>query len=348
MDIRDDIREFLTTRRARLTPDQVGLPDFGGRRRVPGLRREEVALVAGVSVEYYVRLERGNATGVSESVLEGVSRALQLDDAEQAHLYDLVRTANQGARPRRRHGPARPLQVRPSVQHLLDTMENVPVIVQNGRLDAVAANQLGRALFSPLFDRAASDRAPLDRAPSDRAPSDRAPSDRAPSDRAPAGRRHEHREPPENLARFVFLGPGAEEFFRDWDDTAHQTVALLRTEAGRAPYDRALSDLVGEFSTRSDAFRVLWASHDVRAHQTGRKNVHHPVVGDLDLTYEAMTLTSERGLMLIAYGAEPGSASGDALRVLASWAATSGATSGTTSGQAGEPSTVAPTDEFRR
>ncbi|MFC8796680.1 helix-turn-helix transcriptional regulator [Promicromonospora sp. NPDC057138] len=300
MDIRDDIREFLTTRRARLTPDQVGLPDFGGRRRVPGLRREEVALVAGMSVEYYVRLERGNAAGVSESVLEGIGRALQLDDAEQAHLYDLVRTANQGARPRRRHGPARPLQVqvRPSVQHLLDTMENVPVIVQNGRLDAVATNQLGRALFSPLFDR-------------------------TPLDHTPAGQRHDHREPPENLARFVFLDPGAQEFFRDWDDTAQQTVAILRTEAGRAPYDRALSDLVGELSTRSDAFRTLWASHDVRAHQTGRKNVHHPVVGDLDLTYEAMTLASEPGLMLIAYGTEPGSASGDALRVLASWAATS-------------------------
>jgi transcriptional regulator with XRE-family HTH domain len=327
MDIRDDIREFLTTRRARLTPDQVGLPDFGGRRRVPGLRREEVALVAGMSVEYYVRLERGNATGVSESVLEGIGRALQLDDAEQAHLYDLVRTANQGARPRRRQGPARPLQVRPGVQHLLDTMENVPVIVQNGRLDAVATNQLGRALFSPLFERTAADQ------------------------RHDHGhdQRLNHPEPPENLARFVFLDPGAERFFRDWDDTAQQTVAILRTEAGRAPYDRALSDLVGELSTRSDAFRVLWASHDVRAHQTGRKNVHHPVVGDLDLTYEAMTLTSERGLMLIAYGAEPGSASADALRMLASWAVTSTTTStttsGTTIGQAGGSSTVAPTGE---
>jgi transcriptional regulator with XRE-family HTH domain len=285
MDIRDDIREFLTTRRARLTPDQVGLPDFGGRRRVPGLRREEVALVAGMSVEYYVRLERGNATGVSEVVLEGIVRALQLDDAEQAHLYDLVRTANQGARPQRRHGRARPLQVRPNVQHLIDTMDNVPVIVQNGRLDAIATNKLGRALFAPMYDEQQS---------------------------------------PANLARFVFLGQSAERFFRDWDETAHQTVALLRTEAGRAPYDRALSDLVGELSTRSDAFRVLWASHDVRAHQTGTKRVHHPVVGDLDLTYEAMTVTSERGLLLIGYGAAPGSASSDALRMLASWAATSG------------------------
>jgi transcriptional regulator with XRE-family HTH domain len=283
-DLRDDIREFLTTRRARLTPEQVGLPDFGGRRRVPGLRREEVALVAGMSVEYYVRLERGNATGVSESVLEGITRALQLDDAERAHLYDLVRTANLGAGPRRRLSPPRPAQVRPNVQHLIDTMENVPVIVQNGRLDVVTTNRLGRELFSPAFEASGAQR-------------------------------------PVNLARFVFLDAGAGQFFRDWDDTARQTVALLRTEAGRAPYDRGLSDLVGELATRCDAFRVLWASHDVRIHQTGKKNVHHPVVGDLDLTYEGMALASEPGLLLLAYGAAPGSASADALRVLASWAA---------------------------
>lgn len=292
MDNRDDIREFLTTRRARLTPEQVGLPDFGGRRRVPGLRREEVALVAGMSVEYYVRLERGNATGVSDSVLEGISRALQLDEAEQVHLHDLVRTANRGARPQRRNGRARPLQVRPGVQQLIDTMDNVPVIVQNGRLDAIATNALARALFSPMYD---------------------------------------DQQAPANLARYVFLGSHSEQFFRDWDDTAQQTVALLRTEAGRAPYDRALSDLVGELSTRCDAFRTLWASHDVRVHQTGKKNVHHPVVGDLDLTYEGLTLTSERGLLLIAYGAAPGSASSDALRMLASWAATDQDAGGTPS-----------------
>ncbi|WP_419707092.1 helix-turn-helix transcriptional regulator [Promicromonospora sp. NFX87] len=282
-DLRDDIREFLTTRRARLTPEQVGLPDFGGRRRVPGLRREEVALVAGMSVEYYVRLERGNATGVSESVLEGITRALQLDEAERAHLYDLVRTANQGAGPRRRLAPPRPARVRPNVQQLIDTMENVPVIVQNGRLDVITTNRLGRELFSPAFEASSEQR-------------------------------------PVNLARFVFLGAGAGQFFRDWDDTARQTVAILRTEAGRAPYDRELSDLVGELATRCDAFRVLWASHDVRIHQTGKKNVHHPVVGDLDLTYEGMALASEPGLLLLAYGAAPGSATGDALRVLASWA----------------------------
>ncbi len=151
MDSRNDIREFLTTRRARLTPEQAGLPNFGGRRRVPGLRREEVALLAGMSVEYYVRLERGNATGVSENVLEGISRALQLDEAEHAHLYDLIRAANSGIRPQQRRSSPRLQQVRPALQQTLDAMTSLPVIVQNGRLDIVAANRLGFALFSEMY-----------------------------------------------------------------------------------------------------------------------------------------------------------------------------------------------------
>jgi transcriptional regulator with XRE-family HTH domain len=283
MDSRNDIREFLATRRARLTPVQAGLPDFGGRRRVPGLRREEVALLAGMSVEYYVRLERGNATGVSEAVLEGIGRALQLDDAERAHLYDLVRAANAGARPLQRRTSPRQQQVRPSVQQTIDAMTNVPAIVQNGRLDIVAANRLALALFSDLYA---------------------------------------HPQRPANFARFVFLDLRAQTLYRDWDDAARQTVALLRSEAGRTPYDRILSDLVGELSTRSDAFRMLWASHDVREHRTGLKLLHHAVVGDLDLTYEGMNLSSDRGLLLIAYTAPPGSASHDGLQLLASWAAT--------------------------
>src|SRR5450756_2195438 len=151
MDIRNAIREFLTTRRARLTPSDVGLPDFGGRRRVPGLRREEVALLAGMSMEYYVRLERGNATGASESVLEGIARALQLDDAERSHLHDLVRAANDGAQPSRRKPRPRAQTVRPGVQQLLDAMHDVPAVVQNGRLDVIATNALGRALFSEMY-----------------------------------------------------------------------------------------------------------------------------------------------------------------------------------------------------
>ncbi|MFJ3404669.1 helix-turn-helix transcriptional regulator [Promicromonospora sp. NPDC090134] len=283
MDTRNDIREFLTTRRARLTPEQIGLPDFGGRRRVPGLRREEVALVAGMSVEYYVRLERGNATGVSEAVLEGISRALRLDDAERSHLYDLVRAANEGTRPQQRRARSRAQRVRPGVRQLLDAMDNVPAFVQNGRLDIVAVNRLGQAVFSEMYVQP---------------------------------------QRPANFGRFVFLDPRAQGFYRDWDNAAHQTVAILRTEAGRAPHDRDLSDLVGELSTRSDSFRTLWASHDVREHRTGVKAITHPVVGDLDLDFEVMDLSSDRGIQLIAYSAAPGSASHDALRLLSSWTAT--------------------------
>ncbi|MDQ1579370.1 MAG: hypothetical protein QOD05_145 [Microbacteriaceae bacterium] len=283
MDTPNDIREFLTSRRARLTPVQAGLPNFGGRRRVPGLRREEVALLAGMSVEYYVRFERGNAKGVSEAVLESISRALQLDDAERTHLYDLVRSANEGVHPQRRRGRPKTQQVRPSVQQLIDAMVDVPAFVQNGRLDILATNRLGRAVFSELYVQP---------------------------------------QRPANFGRFVFLDPRAESFYRDWDDAAYQTVALLRSEAGRSPHDRILSDLVGELSTHSERFRILWASHDVREHRTGIKSVTHPVVGDLDLQYEAMDLASDRGLQLIAYSAQPGTQNADALRLLASWAAT--------------------------
>jgi transcriptional regulator with XRE-family HTH domain len=283
MDDREELAEFLTSRRARLTPEQAGLPNFGGRRRVPGLRRDEVALLAGMSVQYYTRFERGTATGVSEGVLDGVSRALHLNEAEHRHLYDLVRAADAGVGPLRRRSPARQQQVPESVQQTLDAMADLPAFVQNGRLDMLATNRLFRAVFSEAFVLP---------------------------------------QRPANFARFVFLEPRAHEFYQDWDETAYQIVALLRTEAGRAPHDRLLSDLVGELSVQSTTFRNLWASHDVREHRSGVKNIHHPVVGDIDLTYQAMDLSAERGLQLIAYSAKPGSSSADALKVLSSWAAT--------------------------
>jgi transcriptional regulator with XRE-family HTH domain len=277
------IRDFLATRRARITPRQAGLPDYGGRRRVPGLRREEVALLAGMSTEYYVRLERGNAKGVSDAVLEGICRALQLDEAERTHLHDLVRAANAGPRTTRKRLPAKSQRVRPGVQQLLDAMTGVPAIVQNGRLDIIASNALGRALFSELFDQDGKTT---------------------------------------NFARFLFLAPRAKEIYQDWEDAAQQIVAMLRIEAGRVSYDRALSDLIGELSTRSDDFRILWASHDVRLHSTGTKRIHHPVVGRLELDFEALPLSAESGLMFLAYTAKPGSASHDGLQLLATWAAT--------------------------
>lgn len=282
MDSPNPISEFLTTRRAKLTPSQVGLPDFGGRRRVPGLRREEVAMVAGMSAEYYKRLERGNAAGVSEAVIDGVSRALQLDEAEHAHLYDLIRAANAGAHPLQRKGAPRKTHLTAGMRQTIDSMSTVPVFIQNGRLDAVATNRLGAALFSEMLD--------------------------APS--------------PVNAARFIFLDERAQAFYREWEAQTRQIVAVLRSEAGRSPYDRQLSDLVGELSTRSDLFRKLWGTHDVREHRTGLKLVHHPVVGDLDLTFQAMDLASDRGLQMIVFSAEPGSATQERLQLLANLAQT--------------------------
>jgi transcriptional regulator with XRE-family HTH domain len=282
MDNRSEARDFLTSRRAKVTPEQAGLPTYGGNRRVAGLRREEVALLAGVSVDYYTRLERGNLGGVSESVLEALARALQLDDAEWDHLFDLARTANAtpgSARTRRRPTA----HVRPGVQRILDAMSTAPAYVRNGHLDVLATNPLGRAVFAPLFD-------------------------------------HTVRTP--NIARFIFLHPASRDFYLDWDQLAGDTVALLRAEAGRDPHDRDLTGLIGELSTRSDTFRTWWAAHNVRQHRAGTKRLHHPVVGELTLAYESMELAADQGLRLYAYSAEPGSSSQDALNLLASWAAT--------------------------
>jgi len=280
-DARTEIREFLSTRRAKISPEQAGLPVYGGaRRRVSGLRREEVALLAGISTEYYTRLERGNAIGVSDSVIDGIAHALQLDEAERTHLLDLLRTAGT-TRPQRRRPAVQ--RVRPTVQRILDSMSGTPALVLNGRLDILAANALGSALFSPVYA------APV--------------------------------RPPNN-ARFVFLDPHATEFFRDWDTVATDTIALLRAEVGRDPYDRQTSDLIGELSTRSEQFRVRWAAHNVRIHTTGVKRFHHPVVGDLELPFESFPLAADPSQSLLTYTAEPGSSSQDALNLLASWAAT--------------------------
>jgi len=279
MDNKADIRDFLATRRARITPEQAGLPDFGGTRRVTGLRREEVALLAGVSVDYYVRLERGNLNGVSEGVLESLVRALHLDETERAHLFDLARTANASVGTRRRAPASR---VRPGVLRLLDSI-STPAWVRNGRMDIVAANAMGRALYSQIFE------SPLT---------------------------------PPNTARFCFLDPRAVDFWPEWNKLASETVASLRAEAGKNPYDKALTDLIGELSTRSDEFRVRWAAHDVHQHRSGIKRIQHPVVGYLELSYEAMELVTDEGFTLLVYGAEPGSPAAEGLSLLSSWVAT--------------------------
>lgn len=299
MDSRSDIREFLTSRRAKITPEQAGLPAYAVRRRVAGLRREEAALLAGISVEYYTRLERGNTGGVSEDVLEGVARALQLDEAERTHLVHLVRAADTNRSPRRRPTQDR---VRPPVQRILDALD-VPAHVRNARMDILAANRLGAALYADLLADPIS---------------------------------------PANIARFTFLDPRAVELYDGWESIANDSVAILRAEAGRDPYDRRLSDLVGELSTRSDEFRRRWAAHDVKLHRSGTKRLHHPVVGALTLDAEALDLAGDAGQRLVVYTAEPGSPSQEALHLLASWAATSDARPLVEAGDAGSPPVTGP------
>jgi transcriptional regulator with XRE-family HTH domain len=280
VETKQEIREFLTSRRARITPEQAGLTSYGSR-RVPGLRREEVAVLAGVSAPYYTRLERGDMSGVSESVLDALARALELDDAERAHLFDLARAAQPtAARPRRRQAKQR---VRAEVQWSLDAITGAAAFVGNERLDLLAANQLGHALFSELYA-------------------------------APAR--------PVNTARFVFLDPRAEAFFGDWDRVAGESVAILRSAAGRDPYNRELSDLVGELATQSEAFRTRWAAHNVRFHNSGVKHLNHPDVGELHLSYNRLDLAADPGLTVFTYTAEPGSRSEKGLKLLGSWAAT--------------------------
>jgi hypothetical protein len=280
VDHRQEARDFLTSRRARLTPERAGLPSAEGTRRVLGLRRAEVAELAGVSVQYYTRLERGNLGGVSDAVVGSIADALQLDESERAHLSDLVRAAST-RRPASRQSQVTVLP--PSIQLILDGMTTVPALVRNGGMDVLAANTLGTALYSPAFAK------PIR---------------------------------PVNLARFCFLDPAATSLYVDWDAFADANVALLRAEAGRHPFNHKLTDLIAELSTSSEAFRRRWAAHEVRLHRRGTTRFHHPVVGDLDLTFDTLELPDHPGLTLKAYTATPGSNSEDQLTLLASWAAT--------------------------
>ena len=283
MDNAAEVREFLRSRRAKLTPQQAGLPEIGTR-RVPGLRRGEVAALAGVSVEYYGKLERGAIAGVSPSVLNAVARALQLDDAERAHLLHLAHAADgtsAGMRARRR--PTKRWMPRPSLQWVLDKF-TAPAIVRNGRMDLLAANHLGRAMHASLYDTAAGGQP--------------------------------------NFARYTFLYEDSHRFYPDWDGAADTCVAILHTEAGRDPHDKDLHDLVGELSTRSPDFGLRWSAHNVRYHGAGTKHFHHYDVGDLELVYESVDMISEPGLTLTLYAAEPASPTAHALELLASWTAT--------------------------
>lgn len=282
MDRRSEIREFLRTRRARITPDEAGLVPHTGPRRVPGLRREEVAQLAGVSVDYYIRLERGHTQGISETVLEAVARALRLGDTERAHLFDLAQPTPARARRRR---PLSPQKVRPALSRALELL-GVPAVIQGRRMDVLAANRLGYALYADFAARPPRER---------------------------------------NFARFVFLDEAARTLYADWERAAGDCVAMLRVYAGRHPDDPQLVELVGELSVRSDDFRRMWGAHDVLAHMTGTKRLHHPIVGDLTLDYEVLTVEGDPEQALVLYVPEPASPSAEALDLLASWITTSAA-----------------------
>jgi len=274
-----DVREFLMSRRSRITPAQAGLPAYGGTRRVAGLKREEVAMLTGVSTEYYARLERGNLRGVSESVLESLAAALQLDEAERAHLLDLARAAAPSREPGKRRVRA---EVRPSIERILAGMTGTPAYVRTSRMDIVAANSLCFALYEGILSPATL---------------------------------------PLNLARFMFLDPRSRDFFLEWNTLADDLAAALRTEAGRNPHDRALNSLIGDLATGSTEFSTRWARHNVRFHRSARKTLHNPLIGDIELTGDALEIPGE-GLTLIAYTAEPGRQAREQLDFLTSWSAT--------------------------
>lgn len=293
MNLHSDAREFLKSRRDRVTPQAAGLPSYGRNRRVPGLRREEVALLAGVSVDYYTRLERGNLSGASEEVLAAVAGALQLDEAERSHLFDLAKATNsQSLRRRNTRGATRAQEkVRPEVQRILDAMADTPAFILTDRADMLTTNQLGRALFAPLYD------SPVSPGTSGQAET-------------------------VNIARFTFLDPVAREFFPHWEHNAADLATSLRSTAGRHPHDTVFSNLIGELATRSQDFAQLWADHNVRLHRVGRKTLHHPIVGDLELDFETLILPADPDQSLIVYSAAPGSDAAQNLRLLASWTVT--------------------------
>ncbi|WP_448321622.1 helix-turn-helix transcriptional regulator [Streptomyces sp. CO7] len=266
---------FLRTRRAAVTPESVGLATWGAR-RVPGLRREELAQLAGISVNYYTRLEQGQSVNAGDSVVEALARALRLDDDERAHLFALVRPVPAARRPDPVESPGH------GAVRLLASMPTVPALLLGRRNDVLAWNALGHALLAGHLDPAAPD---------------------------------DHDARP-NLLRMLFLDAHTRELYRDWHEEAALAVSSLRYSAAHRPDDRPLAELVGELSIRSREFAALWARHDVRLCSSGTKRFHHPQVGPLELHYEVLHLPDGDGRRLLTHTAEPGSASADALSLL--------------------------------
>ncbi|WP_432586634.1 helix-turn-helix transcriptional regulator [Streptomyces sp. HD1123-B1] len=278
MDTPAELGDFLRTRRAALRPEDVGLVAYGTRRRVPGLRREELAQLAGVSVAYYTRLEQGQSTGASDGVLDAIARALRLTPDEHAHLRNLARPVR-GGRPRAPRAEC----ARPATRQLLAAMDRVPALVMDRRFEVLAWNPLGHALIAGHLPADAPDRP---------------------------------RERP-NAQRMLFLDPHTRELYPDWEAEARRAVSSLRVAAGEHPDDRRLAELIGELTMKSEVFAALWARHAVRRCSFGTKAFHHPLVGPLELGFEMTRLPDSGGQALLMYGAEPGSPAEAGLRLLA-------------------------------
>lgn len=259
---------------------------FPGMRRVPGMRREEVAYLAGISVDYYTRLERGKVAGISEDILDAVSRALRLDEVEHDHLVMLVQalhpTNSRPARPAGRK-PSAAAEQQQLLQRVVDAIE-VPAYVQNTRLDIVVANEIGWKLFPHAEQYRAHAQGKLF-----------------------------------NLMRFQVLDPRAQDFYRDWELAVRNGTAILRDSAGRDRADKELFTLIGELSSKSDFFRTLWASHDVLRYRRGPKRYRHPLVGEVAFESQSFTVDGNDHLSLLVYTVEPGSPTVDALRILENW-----------------------------
>lgn len=275
MALQEDVSEFLTTRRARVKPQDHGLPVHEKGRRVPGLRREEVAALAGISVEYYIRIERGRLTGISDSVIEALMNILMLNQAERKYFQNLVDLSNDRKWSKRKVAQ---LRLRPELQQLLDSLDNVPAIIRNGRMEILASNSLGAKLYSVM---------------------------------------RAHGGVPINIARYFFIDPEASKFFLEWESLARETMGSLRAQAALDPSDKVLNELIEELSTSSSYFRKHWSDHAVHEHTGSTKRLHHPQVGDMTLFFQALALPGDDGLRLNTYLPEKGSPSEDALRLLA-------------------------------
>ncbi|RAG84047.1 transcriptional regulator [Streptacidiphilus pinicola] len=287
MKSKSQLGRFLRTRRAQLQPSDVGLPQFDERRRVQGLRRDELAHLAGVSESYYTRLEQGLSRGASTAVLDALARALRLDETEHRHLYDLAGVGRKSDQDRTRESPA-PEYINETTRQLIDAFGDTPVVVLGRRSDVLAWNPTGHALFAGHLDPT------------------------SPADPA--------RRP--NTARLVFRDAHTRELYEDWPKKAKDAVGRLRLGVGRYPDDPLLAALIGELVMHSEEFTALWSQHRVRAWDTATYRMRHPLVGPMDVTQQAMPVPNQQSQRLVAVTAAAGSASQAALTLLAQTTAT--------------------------